>query len=66
MTKEHILSLATHQNKGKQRNKISSYLSHCCIMEISLIISWRSDSTGTCLIATTWPDSLCIALNTLP
>lgn len=26
----------------------------------------RSDSTGTCLIATTWPDSLCIALNTLP
>lgn len=29
------------------------YLSHCCIMDISFIISCRSDSTGTCLIATT-------------
>lgn len=42
------------------------YLSHCCIMEISLMISCRSDSTGTCLMATTWPDSLWMALKTLP
>lgn len=42
------------------------YLSHCCIMDISFIISCRSDSTGTCLIATTCPVSLWIALNTLP
>lgn len=34
------------------------HLSHCCMMEISLIISWRSDSTGTCLIATISPVSL--------
>ena len=39
-----------------------SYLSHCCIMLISLIMSWRSESTGTCLIASSWPDSLCIDL----
>lgn len=44
----------------------SLYLSHCCIMEISLMISCRSDSTGTCLIATIWPVSLWIALYTLP
>lgn len=43
-----------------------AYLSHCCIMDISFIISCRSDSTGTCLIATTWPVSLWMALNTLP
>lgn len=30
-----------------------TYLSHCCIMDISFMISCRSDSTGTCLIATT-------------
>lgn len=44
----------------------SLYLSHCCMMEISLMISCRSDSTGTCLIATIWPVSLWIALYTLP
>ena len=45
---------------------INYYLSHCCIILISLIISCKSVSTGTCLMATTWPVSLCIALNTEP
>lgn len=30
------------------------------------MISWRSESTGTCLIASCWPDSLCMALYTAP
>ena len=29
-------------------------LTHCCMMEISLMMSWRSVSTGTCLMASTW------------
>ena len=41
-------------------------LSHCCIIDISFIISCKSLSTGTCLIATVKPVSLCRALNTLP
>ena len=44
----------------------NSYLSHCCMILISLMISWRSVSTGTCLIARTSPDSLCKALKTDP
>ena len=35
-------------------------------MLISFMMSWRSESTGTCLIARSCPDSLCTALNTAP
>ncbi len=42
------------------------HLSHCCMILISLMMSWRSESTGTCLMASSCPDSLCTALNTAP
>ena len=42
------------------------HLSHCCIILISLMMSWRSESTGTCLMASSCPLSLWTALYTAP